>query len=160
MPSGRKPNLERRGQVLHLRDKGLTLTEIAHRFGVTKQAIWSLLNSRPQRTAARAVPCTGCGALILSAGALRRDAATALCMGCLRSRPEAPFAQRLKALRLAAGLSRAELAQHSGLAPASLRAYEEGQRKPQNRSAARLVAVLGGDLVNGRTPEEPLCDAS
>src|SRR5207302_1720777 len=76
MPSGRKPDLERRRQVRKLRDKGLTLNEIARRFGVSKQAIWSLLNSRPQRTAARAVPCTGCGTVILSPGALHGDAAT------------------------------------------------------------------------------------
>lgn len=49
MPSGRKPNLERRRQVIRLRDKGLTLYEIALRFGVSKQAIWSLLHTRPRR---------------------------------------------------------------------------------------------------------------
>jgi transcriptional regulator with XRE-family HTH domain len=157
MPSGRKPNVERRLQVLKLRDQGLTLAEIAQRFGVTKQAIWSLLHGRQQRTAARAVACTGCRGMILSPGALRCDAATALCLGCLRSRAEVPFAQRLKALRLAAGLSRAELAQRSSLAPGSLRAYEDGQRQPQERSALRLAVVLGDELL-GATKQ--LCDAS
>ncbi|HKI37532.1 MAG TPA: helix-turn-helix domain-containing protein [Gemmataceae bacterium] len=163
MPSGRKPDLERRRKILKLRDKGLTLHEIARRFGVSKQAIWSLLNSRPQRTAARAVACTGCGTLILSAGALRRDAATALCLGCLRARPGVPFSQRLTALRLAAGLCRAELAERSGVAPGSLRAYEEGRRQPQHRSAARLAAVVGDELLDGtdRKPaKKQLCDAS
>src|SRR5438874_13471807 len=125
MPSGRKPNLERRRQVVQMRDRGLTLDQIAGRFGVSKQAIWSLLHGRPPRTAARAVACTCCGSMILSPGALRRDAAAALCLGCLRTQPEAPFAQRLQALRLAAGLSRTELAARSGLAPGSLRAYED-----------------------------------
>jgi transcriptional regulator with XRE-family HTH domain len=163
MPSGRKPDLERRRQVINLRDKGLTLAEIAVRFGVSKQAIWSLLNARRQRTAARAVQCTGCGSVIFSPGALHRDAATALCLACLRGRPDAPFAQRLKALRLAAGLSRAELAQHSGLAPGSLRAYEDGRRKPQGRSARRLAAILGHDLLGGLPTggaKKQLCDAS
>jgi transcriptional regulator with XRE-family HTH domain len=153
MPSGRKPNLERRRQVAQLRDRGLTLHQIAGRFGVSKQAIWSLLHGRPLRTAARAVACTGCGTMILSPGAVRRDAATALCVGCLRARPGAPFAQRLKALRLAAGLSRTELAERSGVAPASLRAYEDGLRKPQGRSAARLARVLGDDLLAGSARE-------
>jgi transcriptional regulator with XRE-family HTH domain len=150
MPSGRKPDLERRGQVLRLRDKGLTLHEIALRFGVSKQAIWSLLHTRPQRTAARAVACTGCRKMILSAGALRRDAAAALCLRCLAGSPEAPFGQRLKALRLAAGLSPTELAQRSGLAPGSLRAYEDGARKPQQRSVLRLAGVLGDGLNGGK----------
>ncbi len=163
MPSGRKPNLERRRQVLKLRDRGLTLTEIAQRFGVTKQAVWSLLHNRPQRTATRAVPCSCCGTMILSPGALRRDAATALCLRCLRARPDAPFAQRLKALRLSAGLSRAELSARAGVAPGSLRAYEEGWRKPQDRSAARLADVLGEELLAGKprkSPKKQLCDAS
>jgi transcriptional regulator with XRE-family HTH domain len=163
MPSGRKPNLERRRQVLKLRDKGLTLTAIARRFGVSKQAVWSLLNTRPQRTATRAVPCSACGTMILSPGALRRDAATALCLGCLRARPEVSFAQRLKALRLASGLSRAELSQRTGVASGSLRAYELGSRKPQHRSAARLADVLGEELISGKPSKaarKQLCDAS
>src|SRR5260370_35149400 len=110
MPSGRKPNLKRRGQVRELRERGLTLKQIANRFGVSKQAIWSLLHDRPQRTAARAAPCTACGAMIGSPGALRRDAAAALGLGCLRRRPIVPFAHRLKPLRLPAGLSRTERA--------------------------------------------------
>jgi transcriptional regulator with XRE-family HTH domain len=163
MPSGRKPNLQRRRQVVQMRDRGLTLDQIASRFGVSKQAIWSLLHGRPLRTAARAVHCTGCGVLILSPGALRRDAATALCLACLRARPAVPFAQRLQALRLAAGLSRAELATRAGVAPGSLRAYEEGVRSPQLRSATRLAGVLGADLLAGpahKADEERLSDAS
>jgi transcriptional regulator with XRE-family HTH domain len=158
MPSGRKPNLERRQQVLRLREEGLTLHQIAQEFGVTKQAVWSLLNSRTQRTTTRAVACTACGTMIVSPGALRRDAASALCVDCLRSRPDAPFAQRLKALRLAAGLSRTELAERSGMAPGSLRAYEDGLRQPQERSVVRLAEILGEEL-NG-TLTEVLCDAS
>jgi transcriptional regulator with XRE-family HTH domain len=158
MPSGRKPNLERRREVLILREKGLTLDEIAQRFGVTKQAVWSLLNTRPQRTSARAVPCTNCGDRIVSPGALRRDAVSALCLDCLHSQPDAPFSQRLKALRLAAGLSRSELSERTGLAPGSLRAYEDGLRQPQERSVARLAVILGDDLL--AVAAAVLCDAS
>jgi len=81
----------------------------------------------------------------------------------LRAQPDAPFAQRLKALRLAAGLSRTELAQRSGVAPGSLRAYEDGERSPHGYSVARLARVLGGDLLTGsphRPADERLCDAS
>ena len=158
MPSGRKPNLERRRQAMHLRETGLTLYQIAQRFGVTKQAVWSLLHNRPQRTSARAVPCCACGGRIVSAGAVRRDAATALCLDCLRGRPDAPFGQRLKSLRLAAGLSRTELAEQAGLAPGSLRAYEDGFRQPQERSVMRLAVVLGDDVFGAVA--EVFCDAS
>jgi transcriptional regulator with XRE-family HTH domain len=162
MPSGRKPDLERRRQVLHLRDKGLSLNDIARRFGVTKQAVWSLLNHRPQRTAARAVACSACGAMIVSPGALRRDASDALCLACLRERPAVSFALRLKALRLAAGLSRTELAARSGVAAGSLRAYEDGQRKPHQRSATRVARVLGEELLGTRPrkPAKKFSDAS
>ncbi len=162
MPSGRKPNLERRRHVLKLRDRGLTLHEIALCFGVSKQAIWSLLHSRAQRHAARAVACCRCGATIRSPAALQRDEATALCLNCLQVRPEVSFAQRLQALRLAAGLSRAELAGRSGVAPGSLRAYEDGQRSPRYRSVLRLAAVLGNDLLDAMPELEAkaqFCDA-
>jgi transcriptional regulator with XRE-family HTH domain len=163
MPSGRKPDLERRRQAGQLRDRGLTLAEVARRLGITKQAVWSLLNHRARRTAARAVPCSACGAMIVSPGALRRDAASALCLNCLRARPAVPFALRLKALRLAAGLSRTELSQRAGVAAASLRAYEDGRRKPQDRSAVRVARVLGEELLTP-APRKPdrkrFCDAS
>jgi transcriptional regulator with XRE-family HTH domain len=153
MPSGRKPNLKRRRQVALLRDSGLTLAEIARRLGVSKQAVWSLLNQRARRTASRAVPCCACGALIVSPGALRRDADAALCLPCLRARACVPFAIRLKALRLAAGLSRTQLSQRSGVAAGSLRAYEDGLRKPHARSATRVARVLGEELL-GAAPRK------
>jgi transcriptional regulator with XRE-family HTH domain len=153
MPSGRKPNLERRRQVVQLRDNGLSLAEIARRFGVTKQAVWSLLHQRAQRTAGRAVPCSACGAMIVSPGALRRDADGALCLSCLRARPGVSFALRLKALRLAAGLSRTELAERSGVGTGSLRAYEDGRRKPHRSSAIRVAQVLGEELI-GAAPRK------
>lgn len=147
MPSGRKPNLQRRRHVLKLRAQGLTLSEIAQRFGITKQAIWSLLNHRPRLTSSRTVSCTSCGSQIVSAGALPRDAQSALCVSCLQKQVGVPFCQRLKALRLAAGLSQADLARRTRLSPGSLRAYEDGSRAPRRSTIGRLVRVLGGGLL-------------
>ncbi len=147
MPSGRKPNLQRRRLVLKLRARGFTLSEIARRFDITKQAVWSLLNQRPRLTSARAVACTTCGAQIVSAGALPRDAETALCLDCLHKADDVSFAQRLKALRLAAGLSQADLAKRTRLAPGSLRAYEDGARQPRRATVGRLVRVFGAGLL-------------
>jgi transcriptional regulator with XRE-family HTH domain len=148
MPSGRIPNEERRRRVTRLRAGGLTLESIAQKLGVSRQAIWSLLNTRPQRTKARALTCQGCGALIVSAGALRGDADSALCLDCVEAEPNLSFGQRLRALRLAAGLTRSELAEQSEIAPGSIRAYEEDRRTPHLRSIARLASLLGNHLLS------------
>jgi transcriptional regulator with XRE-family HTH domain len=148
MPSGRRPDVERRRRATRFRAGGMTLESIAQKLGVSRQAIWSLLNTRPQRTKARALTCRGCGALIVSAGALRGDAASALCLDCVEAEPDLSFGHRLKALRLAAGLTRSELAEQSGIAPGSIRAYEEDRRTPQLRSIARLASLLGNHLLS------------
>ena len=41
--SGRKPNQERRRQMIDLREQGLTLGEIGQRLGVTRQAVFDAL---------------------------------------------------------------------------------------------------------------------
>jgi transcriptional regulator with XRE-family HTH domain len=134
----------------------MTLESIAQKLGVSRQAIWSLLNTRPQRTKARALTCRGCGALIVSSGALRGDADSAFCLDCVEAEPEISFGQRLKALRLAAGLSRSELSVQSGIAPGSIRAYEEDRRTPHLRSIARLASLLGNHLLaRSESPKSP-----
>jgi transcriptional regulator with XRE-family HTH domain len=152
MPSGRKPNLQRRRQVLRLRAQGLSLREIAKRFGVTKQAIWSLLHTRPRIARVRTVACTRCGGQIVSPGVLRRDAATAICVHCLREQVDPPFGQRLQALRLAAGLAQAELSRLTRISPGSIRAYEQGQRRPQRRTRTVLLRALDATLAHSHAP--------
>jgi transcriptional regulator with XRE-family HTH domain len=152
MPSGRKPDLERRQSALKLRDRGWSLSAIARKYGVTKQAVWSLLNTRPQRSPARTVPCSSCAALIVSDGAVRHDIGSALCLDCLELHPNVSFAQRLRALRLAAGLSRTDLAVRSGIAPGSIRAYEDDSRRPHPRTLRRLAQLLGNELLPDTIP--------
>ena len=159
MPSGRKPNMQRRRHVVKLRAQGLTLNEIARRFGVTKQAVWSLLNARPRVTRARAVSCTSCGAQIVSAGALPRDAASALCVSCLEDRGDVAFGRRLKSLRLAAGLTQADLSKRTGVSPGALRAYEEERRLPRRATVLRLARAVGPGLITRRAAPRP-CVAS
>ncbi len=148
MPSGRKPDVERRRRAARLRAGGFTLASIAEKLGVSRQAIWSLLNTRPQLTQARALTCRGCGALIISAGALPGDTDSALCLDCVEAEPDLSFGQRLKALRLAAGLTRSELAVQTGISTGSIRAYEEDRRTPHLRSIARLASLLGNHLLS------------
>jgi transcriptional regulator with XRE-family HTH domain len=152
MPSGRKPDLERRQHALKLRDKGWSLSAIARKYGVTKQAVWSLLNTPTQRSRARTVPCSCCADLIVSDGAMRHDIGSALCLDCLELLPNPSFAQSLRALRLAAGLSRTDLAVRSGIAPGSIRAYEEDSRRPHARTLRRLAQFLGNQLLPATLP--------
>jgi transcriptional regulator with XRE-family HTH domain len=146
MVSGRRPDQRRRRQIAHLREQGLTQAEIGRRLGVTRQCVQIMLRAMA-RAPVRSVPCAGCGAAIVSAGALPSDAGCALCLPCLAERPATSFARRLKACRLAAGLTKAELAERSGLTPQMMRHYESGAREPRWRVVARLVGVLGPALV-------------
>ncbi len=146
MVSGRKPNLGLRAEVARLRATGLSLAEIGRRVGVTKQCVhWVLRTMGHKRS--YSVPCAACRVVIPSAGALPTDAGAALCLRCLAQRPQAAFAQRLKAFRLAAGLTKAELAERAGLREQALRQYEDGGREPRWRQLVLLVRVLGPGLV-------------
>jgi serine/threonine protein kinase len=61
----------------------------------------------------------------------------------------ASLAERLWALRLAAGLTQAELAGRAGLPPATLGHYECGRVRPQAARLAALARVLGPGLLAG-----------
>jgi transcriptional regulator with XRE-family HTH domain len=146
MVSGKKPNLVRRKKIAQMRAKGLSLAEIGRRLGVSRQAVQITVRAM-ERPVVRAVACAGCGAAVVSAGALRSDRGAALCLPCLRRKPSAPFGQRLKACRLAAGLTKVELSRRTGVNLQVLRHYEAGPREPRWSQVARLVRVLGPALV-------------
>jgi transcriptional regulator with XRE-family HTH domain len=146
MASGRKPNLRRRKEMVRLRAQGLSLAEIGRRLGVTRQCVQSALAALA-RPRAHSVPCAACGRDIVSAGALPTDAGAAVCLRCLARRPGAPFAQRLKSCRLAAGLTKSELAKRARLTYNTVRQYEGGASEPRWKHLARLVSVLGPTLV-------------
>jgi transcriptional regulator with XRE-family HTH domain len=147
MGSGRKPDPRRRAEIARLRSRGLTLAEIGRRLGVTRQAVFDVLARRLHPPAEPAVPCAGCGAPITSAGAIPSDAGRALCLPCLASRPEAPLGVRLKAFRLAAGLTKVDLARRLGLTPAAVHQYEMGRREPRWQNLVPLIRVLGPGLL-------------
>ncbi len=148
MPSGRKPNLERRRYVLKLRDQGWSFSAIAQKYGVTKQAVWSLLHARPQQARVRTLACSCCAGPIASEAAVHHDVGSVLCKTCLELLPNVSFAQRLRSLRLAAGLCRTELAIRSGIGAGSIRAYEDDARRPTSRTLRRLAEILGASLLS------------
>ena len=149
MVQGRRPNLERRRRVAELRARGLTPGEISRRLGISTQAAQGAV--RRLEAPRRAEPCARCGRPIVSAGALAGDRGAALCLPCLARTPDAPFAQRLKALRLAAGLARADLERRAGVARGAVTNYECYGRTPRRRNLAGLARVLPG-LLGGAGP--------
>jgi transcriptional regulator with XRE-family HTH domain len=147
MPAGRPPDLKRRRLIATMRAHGLSASAIGRALGVTYQAIQCTLrsidNPKPPRTAA----CEGCGRAIAFEGLLPRDQEGALCLPCLAERPKVPFGQRLKAFRLAAGMTKEELARRSGLDRNTIHDYETGQTEPIWPRLTRLIKVLGVGLV-------------
>jgi transcriptional regulator with XRE-family HTH domain len=145
MVQGLKPDEARRQQVRELREHGLTLAQIGLRLGVTSQCVYGLL--RPPKRRIIAPRCPVCQGPLPEAGVSGPRDATALCLPCLRQRPHTPFALRLKAVRLAAGLTRAELSRRSGVSAPSLRTYECGGTFPAASALVRLIRTLGSDLL-------------
>jgi transcriptional regulator with XRE-family HTH domain len=145
--AGRPPNLERRRRIAALRNQGLTLQQIGARVGISFQLVyWTLKQLGPG--ARPRLRCGECGREITSDPRLARQAAPALCSACLAETPAATFAQRLQALRLAAGLTRRELAKRSRVSRLTLRRYERGVREPKPDILAKLIGVLGVGLVS------------
>jgi transcriptional regulator with XRE-family HTH domain len=158
MVQGRKPDLKQRARIQRLRDAGFTLAEIGRRLGITRQAVQCTLR-RIDGPPVRSVPCAVCGQPIVSAGALPSDTGKALCLPCLAKQPDAPFSQRLKAFRLAAGLTKSELVARSGLGPAIWK-YEDEGTSPKPPVARRLARALGVSLEELRLQGRPVAAPS
>jgi transcriptional regulator with XRE-family HTH domain len=133
--------------VARLRDQGLTLREIGRRLGVSKVAVCRMLRRIGHERPPAVFTCAGCRREVASPAALPADSGAALCLPCLRKRPGAPLAQRLRALRLAAGLTKKELARRAGLSRVVVRKYESWELSPRPASLTRLVGVLGPKLL-------------
>jgi transcriptional regulator with XRE-family HTH domain len=134
--------------VEELGAEGLSRREIAARLGATPgQVEHAQRFARRGKPVAVRLPCWECGATITTGSAQVRNNGPALCLACLARHPDASFADRLKAHRLAAGLTLAELAERAGVRPQNLSAYERGAAGPKWRRLVRLVAALGPALV-------------
>ena len=145
MARGRMPNLERRRQAAELRARGLTLAEIGRAMHCTRQAVHRLLDYRPRQSHPRprkAVACPGCRAA-LPLPWFAHAGPPALCLPCLARRPRASFAQRLRAHRTAAGLSRTALARKAKVAPLTVTNLERGVHRPRPGTLRKLSAPLG-----------------
>jgi transcriptional regulator with XRE-family HTH domain len=149
--SGRVLDGGRRRRVLALRRRGLSLRQIAAREGVTKQAVHLCLRAlgRTGTGSPRGVPCcSACGRPTGPALPASTPGVPAFCLRCLP--PKARVGVRLKALRLAAGLTLAEVGRRALVPESCVLSYERGESTPRPRALARLVEVLGPQLVGTR----------
>lgn len=148
MVHGRKPDRTRRRQIVALRKQGLTLSEIGERLGISKQAVERWLRVSGQRVEPRyTVRCCRCKKGIITGPIQLRNNGPALCLGCLAREPAPTCGQRLRALRLGAGLTLRELGKKSGVVWQNLHAYEQDKNEPKWQSVVRLARVLGAWLV-------------
>jgi transcriptional regulator with XRE-family HTH domain len=150
--SGRKADPRRRERARLLREQGKTLNQIAAEIGCTRQNVCHLLRQSVQ-PGRGPVPCAGCGGP-LGPAARPRDAAEGLCLPCLARGPDAPFAVRLRAHRLAAGLSAAALARRAGLSGVTVPTLERGVYSPRPETLAKLAEALGVGVAELGPPRE------
>jgi DNA-binding XRE family transcriptional regulator len=155
---GHKPDpavQKRREGAVRLRAKGLSMAEIGERIGYTRQATWELLSNYGQgRTPPGTINCCHCGQAITTGHDQLRNNGEVPCHECLARQPEGPFGLRLKAFRLAAGLTQAALADASGVLLATVRGYENDDVGPGWANLVKLIRVLGGELVTLGIAEE------
>jgi DNA-binding CsgD family transcriptional regulator len=150
--SGRRRDQARRQQVVQLRAQGMSVADIARRLGLTRQGV--LHHLRPVAVpGAPAVYCRRCGAIALPANSNLREPRPALCPACVAQQPGVPFSAILRAYRLAAGYTRAELARRSGVhANTVLTCESAGRGRPRRDTVAKLVRVLGPGLLATGAP--------
>ena len=70
------------------------------------------------------------------------------CLDCLARHPEATFGQRLKAHRLAAGMTLRDLSRRIGIGRTQLSRYERGAAFATWPSLVKLLQVFGVALVD------------
>jgi transcriptional regulator with XRE-family HTH domain len=146
--SGARRDPARGRRVVELRRQGLTLAQLGRRLHMSRQLVHYYaaaagLTGRRRGT----VRCCDCQAVIATGHHTIEYNRRPLCLACLEKRPDAPFGRRLKACRLAAGLTAGQLAARSGVPAHAIRAVERGGCWPRWGRLAKLIRALGAELV-------------
>jgi transcriptional regulator with XRE-family HTH domain len=95
-----------------------------------------------------AIRCRECGRHVACGSGGFANNTPPYCLSCLARHPEATFGERLRAHRLAAGLTGEALADRAGLVQERVAAYESDCMAPQWPNLVKLVGVLGVGLVD------------
>jgi transcriptional regulator with XRE-family HTH domain len=143
---GRPVSTQRRALVLALANGGWSRQRIAESLGLTPEWVRSILAENGLAVSLNILTCGRCGAAVATGHKAYQPGRDVLCAGCLRGRPDLPFPQRLKALRLAGNLSMAQLSSRCGLSRTAVGGYERGQARPTGASARKLARALGVSL--------------
>lgn len=145
MPRGRPRNLQRRRQIAELRATGLTYQQIARCLGISHQSVQQALQGNGN---VRLVPirCRECGEIITRMRTVADHNGPVYCLACLPG--EATFGQRLKARRLAKGISLTVLSERTGVAWNLLSKYERDVVEPKCRTLIKLIRVLGTEIIH------------
>jgi transcriptional regulator with XRE-family HTH domain len=144
MPRGRPANPQRRRQIAELRATGLTYEQIGERLGISHQSVQQALTRFGN---ARLVPirCRECKAVITHLRTVKNNNGLVYCLACLPG--DATFGQRLKARRLANGMTLMALNQRTGIGWNLLSKYERGVVEPKCQTLMKLIRVLGAGLM-------------
>jgi transcriptional regulator with XRE-family HTH domain len=137
--SGRKLDTAKRERAATLREQGKTLAQIAEALGVTRSRAHQLLRDRP-RGSNRRLYCPGCGRDFGLTGVPGDEG---LCLECLRRPGLHSVGDRIRAHRLAAGLSPAALARLAGVRTVTGREAERDEHRPTPHTLRRLAGALG-----------------
>jgi len=151
MPRGAKPDLNLRQQAIELHRQGLSLWQIARRLHTSRQRIHHTLRKAGVDTSTAGVPlrllCYRCRKPVNDRVIFLRNNGRVPCLACLKQMPKARFGIRIKAYRVAAGLSQQELAEAAGISLGHLAHYEQTRDVPPWRTLGKLVVVLGVGLL-------------
>lgn len=146
MPRG-KPDRKRHRLVAKLRAQGLGYQAIADRLRISPQRVHQiLLRSGSPRTFP--ILCRKCKAIIVQMGMNTNNNGPVYCLKCPPK--DTTFGERLKAHRLAAGLTLRAISRQVGLQAMAISRYERGKSQALWPSIATLIRVLGVNYLDVR----------
>jgi DNA-binding XRE family transcriptional regulator len=147
--SGRRRDPECVALAGQLRAKGMTMAAIGKRLGLTKQAVHVLLTQHGQaQVPPSPVPCVRCGAVVTSGYFTLKQNRNVLCLACVERDPETQFGVRLKAFRLAAGMTQRQVAERTGIHPQRIADMEfSATANPTWGQIRTFVRVFGPGIV-------------
>jgi DNA-binding XRE family transcriptional regulator len=141
---GSKPDLHRHRQIAELRASGMSYQAIGDGLGISHQRVYQILE-RSGTSHRVLIRCLKCKAVITKMRMFANNNGPVYCMNCLP--PDATFGERLKARRLAAGLTLEGLAKQAETYSQTIGNYEQGARQPNWQTLAKLIRVLGVDWL-------------